>query len=132
MIDRSFGKKYKLSSKLEIERVFQRGETIKSHPFMCRFLVTEWNNESTFKIVVSAPKRTYKTAVERNRIKRVCREGVRLNKHILETWLKENDKHLALFVIYQGSKELKFQQTEKKINQLFKSLVTKLNKTAND
>ncbi len=47
----------------------------------------------------------FKKAVDRNRIKRLIREGYRLQKTSLQQALKEKQKQLLLFIIYTG-KEL--------------------------
>jgi ribonuclease P protein component len=52
-----------------------------------------------------ASSRHFKKAVDRNRIKRLCREAYRLQKQPLFQRLKEKGSSLAVFFIYTG-KEL--------------------------
>lgn len=131
-MDFTFGKDYKLCSKKEIDRLFSEGRTAKQFPFLGKFLLTEFTDDVPFKIVISAPKRSFKLAVERNRIKRLSKEAIRLNKHILESWLVESNKQLALFLVFQSNKEEKFELVNKKIETLFKNIVTDLNAINNE
>ena len=54
------------------------------------------NDEPLVSILVSVPKKRFRHAVDRNRMKRLVREAYRLNKHILWEALKEKDYRLAL------------------------------------
>ena len=56
-------------------------------------------------MVVSVSKRSFKRAVDRNRIKRLMREVWRLQKHRLYDGLARHEKQRALVLIYVG-KEL--------------------------
>ena len=96
----SLGKRYKLCSKVMIEELFKSGTTIKSYPLIAIFNEVTFTDDVSFKIVFSATKRTFRKAYQRNRIKRICKEAVRLNKAIIETYLTENNKQLALFLVY--------------------------------
>lgn len=125
----SLGKNYKLCSKLVIEDLFESGKTIKSYPLIAITKTVEFNDKIPFKIVFSAPKRNFKKAVQRNRIKRICREAVRLNKSILESYLNENNKQLALFLVYSSKDELNSKQLEKKVIKLFNEIIKSLNDT---
>lgn len=131
-MDFTFGKSYKLCSKKEIDRLFTEGNSSRQSPYLCKFLITNFRDDSRFKIALSAPKRNYKLAVERNRIKRVSKEAIRLNKHILESWLIENNKQLALFLVYQGKKEIDFEFVNTKIEKLFNRIITELKDSTND
>lgn len=110
-----------------IEDLFKTGTTIKSYPLIAIYNTVEFSDDSPFKIVFSAPKRTFRKAFQRNRIKRICKEAVRLNKTILESYLKENKMQLALFLVYSSKDELSHIQLEKKVVKLFNELIKSLN-----
>ena len=109
-----------------IEDLFKTGKTIKSYPLIAIYNVVEFTDSTPFKIVFSAPKRTFRKAFQRNRIKRICKEAVRLNKSIIETYLTENNKQLALFLVYSSEDELNHVQLEKKVVKLFNELIKSL------
>jgi len=123
----SLGKNYKLCSKVIIEELFKSGTTVKSYPLIAIIKTVEFSDRTPFKIVFSAPKRTFRKAVQRNRIKRICKEAVRLNKSVLETYLKDNKTQLALFLVYSSKDELKHNQLEKKVVKLFNEIIKSLN-----
>ena len=125
----SLGKNYKLCSKVLIDEIFKSGKTIKSYPLIAIIKPTEFNDDTPFKIVFSAPKRTFKKAFQRNRIKRICKEAVRLNKSILESYLIDNQKQLALFLVYSSKDELNHIQLEKKVIKLFNEIIKSLDDT---
>ena len=125
----SLGKRYKLCSKIMIEELFKSGTTIKSYPLIAIYNEVKFTDDTPFKIVFSAPKRTFRKAYQRNRIKRICKEAVRLNKSIIESYLTENNKQLALFLVYSSKDELNHVQLEKKIVKLFNELIKSLHES---
>jgi ribonuclease P protein component len=58
--------------------------------------------DAALQIGVSVSKRNFKKAVSRNRIKRLLREAVRLQKKELSETLTQNKQQLAVFFIYTG------------------------------
>ena len=63
----------------------------------------------------SAPKKNFPRAVDRNRIKRLCREAYRLNKEIIYDYLKKNGENCAGMLIYTSKNMLNFEEATSKI-----------------
>lgn len=118
----TLGKKYMLCSKKQIQSLFEVHNSVKLYPFVVRFNMLESTESAPFKLVLSVPKRNFKKAHDRNRIKRLMKEGIRKNKLILESNLKENNNQLILFVIYTAKDEMDYDFILGKTKQLFKHL----------
>ena len=78
----SYSKKEKLKSKKTIELLFKEGDSVSDFPLRLVWLETSFDDGSQIKTAVSVSKKHFKTAVDRNRVKRLMREAYRLNKHI--------------------------------------------------
>ncbi|MGY5845976.1 ribonuclease P protein component [Salegentibacter sp. HM20] len=117
-MDQSFGKKEKLKSKIIIDRLFTEGRQLKKFPLKLVYLPLEQAGESQFQVAVSVPKKLIKTAVKRNRIKRLMREIYRKNKYLVDN---EINKSYALMFIYISREESSYSQLEKCIRHIFKN-----------
>ncbi len=79
----TFKKSERLSKKALIKELFDKGSSFYLHPFKVHHLISE--EVDTNQILVSIPKRNFKKAVDRNKLKRRVREAYRLNKRELTT-----------------------------------------------
>jgi ribonuclease P protein component len=131
-MDQRFGKEYKLCSQKIIQEIFEQKNTVKQFPFVLNYKVTSVPSDKPFQIVIAAPKRIFRKAHERNRIKRLCKETIRKNKLILERYLSEKKIQLAIFFVYTYKEELAYDQLEKKTVQLFTKLITELETKHNE
>lgn len=98
-MDESFGKKEKLKSKVIIDRLFAEGKSVKKYPLRLVYLPLEKSSEKTNKVAVSVPKRSFKRAVDRIKLKRLMREVYRKNKYLVSNNLAGS---YALMLIYTG------------------------------
>jgi len=94
----SFQKKEKLKSRKIIEQLFAEGSSIKAKNVKLLFLKTELSDNVPFRVGVTVPKKNFKSAVKRNRIKRLMRECYRLNKPELFNNSKGNFAFLFLYL----------------------------------
>lgn len=107
----TFGKEEKLKSRKQIEQLFADGKMVKEFPILMKFLKID-ANDSPIKVAFSVPKRNFKLAVHRNRIKRLLRETYRLNKHVLLN--KVEGKYVIMF-IYTDKTEWNYTDLEEKM-----------------
>jgi ribonuclease P protein component len=120
------GKEYKLCSHVIIEDVFATGDLIKSYPFVARIKLTKLPKQVPFQLVFSAPKRTFRKAYQRNKVKRLCKEAFRLHKSELESALTDSNKQLALFLVFTSRDKITFDVLEKRVQKLIKKIIIQL------
>ena len=80
----TFSKDEKLTSPRLFDAIHKEGKTLKSFPFSVRFIDASLEKEVQRQVAIVVPKRSIKSAVHRNRIKRQMRELYRLNKHLIK------------------------------------------------
>ena len=83
-----------LKSEKKIETIFEKGTRIKEGSVLIKFYDFD---DGKVSFGVSVPKKNFKSAVSRNRIKRQLRELVRNSPY-----LKQIKKGVSFFVIYNG------------------------------
>jgi len=114
----------KLKSKKLLEELFSSGKKLTEFPIKLVYKQLNFEDDVLIKAGVSVPKRNFKKAVDRNRIKRLLREGYRLNKHILYDGL--NQKYVCMF-LYLSKDMPTFEEVNIKMECLLKKLAKKEN-----
>ena len=112
-----FPKSEKLKSTKTIERLFSEGKSFTKFPLKLIFLPQELVKPTQAAFAV--PKRSFKSAVDRNRIKRQLREAYRLHKPLI---LTNNGKKFALLFLHFGKDKPKYAELEKSVASLLKKL----------
>jgi ribonuclease P protein component len=113
----SFPKNEKLKSKKLIEQLFIEGKSINQFPLKLIYLKTVFNDGSIVKTGVIAPKKNFKSAPDRNRIKRLLREAYRLNKPLFFNNIEGN---FAFMILYLDKEIPNYQLVEEKMRGLLK------------
>ena len=121
----TFNKQEKLKSKKLIEQLFADGKSVSSYPLKLLYLKTEHTSNYMLQTGVSVSKRKFKSAVDRNRIKRLLREAFRKQKHIIyENCL---DKYIFMF-LYVDENEQNYVFIEEKMTSLLQKFLKKIEK----
>jgi len=120
----SFKKEERLCSKKIIDKLFSEGDSFLSFPLKVVFMQTSLSVKYPVQAAFTVGKRNFKSAVQRNLIKRKIREAYRLNKFQLYNVLE--DKQVAIFFIFIGKTIPEYKQVEtamkKGINKLIKEI----------
>ncbi|MBT8182582.1 MAG: ribonuclease P protein component [Eudoraea sp.] len=118
-----FPKKEKLKSEILIRRVFEDGKSISSYPLKLIYLPVDERSEVKIQCGVTAPKRNFKSAVKRNRIKRLLRESYRLNK---EKIFNNIEGSFAFLFLYLGKEMPEYEDVEKHMKVILKKFLIKV------
>lgn len=125
-MNEKLGKQYKLCSQKLIESIFETKQSVKSYPFIIHYKEIELPVNLPFQFVFSVPKRNFKKAHDRNKIKRQMKEIIRKNKSKLETLLINQEKQYGCFLIFSSKETLEFSLMSKKMTQLLDKLTIEL------
>jgi len=113
----------KLKSAIAIETIYSENQFIVSYPLKCFYsFLNNSDNISTVKVAFTVPKRIFKNAVDRNKLKRRMRESYRLNYKTILDFPNKNEKQLLLFFIYIGKEKLPYTTIEKSMRIVLQKL----------
>lgn len=116
----AFGKEEHLCSQRLIERLYADGHRLMAFPYS-----VQWRLEPLpvpCQVMIVAPKRKFRHAVDRNRIKRLTRECWRLRKHSLCQYLSGHNLSITLSLVYVHNEELAYESLGRKMDKLLEAL----------
>ena len=118
----SFSKNERLKSRKEISRLIKDGIFLFSEQISLTY-VESIDTISTFnKVAVSVPKKHFKSAVKRNKIKRQIKEVYRLNKTIINNISDLTSANYTIMFIYRSKKAIPFQSIKIQVIGLLKKM----------
>ena len=113
----------KLKGKKLIEQLFEEGRSVSAFPLRLVYMTTPFKDGAKVKTGVSVSKKSFKRAVDRNRIKRLMREAYRLNK---TEYLNNISEPYAFMILYNGKEIPAYSEVEAKMAQLFRAFSKKI------
>ena len=116
------GKKERLKSRKKIEMLFESGQRFTIAPFLVYYRLHKEVKLPTLQVGVSASKKNFKRAVDRNRVKRIIREAYRLQNQALKENIKSHSNSLDLFIIYTGKNIPEYNEVSEKLKPVLKKL----------
>jgi ribonuclease P protein component len=111
----TFHKDERISGLKSFEILTKNGSSFFAHPFRITWMKSDIVQEFPARIAFGVPKRNFKSAVKRNRIKRLLREAYRKNKHELYAALELKSVKIVVMFIYTGKDVPSYSETEGKI-----------------
>lgn len=127
---KTFCKEERLFRKALIEKLFHKegSRSMAAFPLRLVYMKSPAGEDGpAAQMLVSVPKRCFKRAVKRNRVKRQVREAYRKNKHILYDKLEQLDgTRLAMAFIWLDDSLWDTPKVEQKVTNLMQRLAEKL------
>ena len=111
----TLSKAERLKSKTVLDALFKDGNSIKCGPMV---LLWQFQNPAVpapVQVAFSVPRKIFRNATDRNRIKRLMRESYRTNRSGLYDLLIERNKQLALFFLYRSGEAMGHAELQDKI-----------------
>ena len=119
----TLGKAERLKSKTLFGKLYKEGDSVKKFPLRMVFLKTEHGSKYPVQAGFSVPKRNFKKAVSRNRIKRLLRETYRKRKELVYDAV---DTPYVFMISYIGKDEPSYSEVELKMEKLLQAFVEKI------
>ena len=128
----SFKKEERLCSKKFLTQLFDNGSSFLVYPYRVVWLISPNQAQiHPIQVVISVPKKRFKSAVDRNLIKRRIKEIYRVGKeNQLYPALNQTNQKIILALSYVGKEIHDFNYLQQKVNLLFKTLILKLQENA--
>lgn len=117
----------RLKSRKRIGEIFSKRQSVGGYPLRFFWLkVPQEEQPHPLQVGFSVPKKKFKRAVDRNRLKRLIREAYRLQKLPLIKRLKQQDQALVGMWVYVGKDEASFDQISAAVTKVIERLMQEL------
>lgn len=126
----SFPKSEHLCGEIRVGKLFANGTAFITYPFRVVYAFVPSENEATVSVLITVPKKRFKRAVKRNKLKRQTREAYRRQKAALIQALTQRNlcMHLAFGFVSNDMPE--FEYIERKMQQALLNIITNLPETS--
>jgi len=126
----SYGKEEKLKSRKLIEELFAGGRQFSVFPLKVIFKIVKEPLDFPVKTGVTVSGKSFRKAVQRNRIKRILREAYRTEKLPLHEAIESTNRQVALFIIYIDKTLPDYLHVKKKMALVIQRLIKELYEVA--
>jgi len=132
----TFTKEERLSGKTEIDRLFEEGQSFIAYPIRVVFSKSERKisaeKEGVISILICVPKKKFKRAVKRNRVKRLIKEAYRLNKKTLYEKVSLQSDSYSIAFLYLSDEIKTYKDIESSMQKALNILLEKIQSSSID
>lgn len=125
----SFSKSEHLCGEKRIAQLFTQGDAFIAYPLRVVYLLEPKKENESVRVMVNVPKKRFKLAVKRNKLKRLMRETYRLNKQLLVDAVEAKNIQINIAFNYVSDEEMDFKMIEKKMKVALQKLLEKIEQT---
>ena len=125
----------RLRGEIRVNKLFLSGESFIAYPYRIVYAVSKaGENEESPRaaLLVSVPKKRFKRAVKRNRLRRCIKEAYRLNKALLHDSLQQLGLRVELAVVYLDKEVQPYNVLEKHMKEMLQKLAAKVAKATDE
>lgn len=120
-------KKERLNSRILIEKLFAGGSrSFPAFPLRVVYIPVEGDRLPPVSLLISVPKKRFKRAIKRNRVKRQIREAYRKNKQVLTDSLAVTGTKLAIAFIWLDNELHASEEVDLKVRKLLQLIAERL------
>lgn len=124
----TFKKTERLKSKKAIELLYTKGRQKSFFPLKVFVHKNQSPGPHPVRFMVSVPKKKIRSAVKRNRVKRLIREAWRLNKHLLYEEMRKKNLSADVMFLYLSGESPELRQLVKKLPAVFSFILLEITK----
>ena len=128
MVAPTFSKKERIVSSKLMETLFEKGDSqaVTAFPLKVVYLpIDRPQNGSPAQVLISVPKKRFKHAVDRNRVKRQVREAFRHHKDTVYDCIA-TDKQLLLAFIWLSDRHYGSAEVEQRVSRVLQKIAQQL------
>jgi ribonuclease P protein component len=126
----TFRKNERLCSRKIIQELSLKGKNIHLNPLRLVWMPVQLPLNSKVQAAFTVPKRIFKDATDRNRMKRRMRESYRKNKSSFYPLVSQGNLQYALLFVFTGKELISYEETEEKTKIILHRLVEDIQKNS--
>ncbi len=116
-----FPKAEHLCNRRLIDQLYADGRRLLAFPYSIQWKV-EHSMEVPCQVLIVAPKRKFRHAIDRNRVKRLTRECYRIRKERLYNLLEQHNLHITLALVYVHNEIFSYDRLGTKMDKVISAL----------
>ena len=112
-----------IASRRGADQLIKEGHSFFSFPFRVIWMKSKSETPSPARVAFAVPKKNFKKAVDRNYIKRVCRESYRRNKASFYSALDSQHKKIDVLFVFLHKSPIELKECDDKIVLTLRKLI---------